>query len=197
MEREMKHLSIPVIAIASVIPFIDAKHQCAYLRGALLESRTNGAALVATDGHALAVYRIGVKQGHADPVTLPHDLLVSASKLKFGEAKISIPDDGPLQMETANGVQYFAPIRDKCIEWRKAIPSDVSGEPSAFGRAVIAPLLPALKLHRSSGVRIYPAGERTAVFEMLGAPMSGVLMAQKWKDACPPNVDSVLQGLRA
>lgn len=186
-------IEIPAVAFAAVLPFIDPKDLRPYLRGAWYGPHGEGTALAATNGTALVVYRFPTATTDGPAITLPHDLAAAAAKLRH-DAEVHAPEDGPLRLNLGDGVRYFPRVDGAFPDWRIAVPASVSGEPAPLAYYAAKPLHALAKLFPRNGVRLYANGEGASVFEVVGQPISGVVMSLR--NQPEPDAAAVIEATR-
>lgn len=99
-----------------------------------------------------------------------------------------------MRLDIGDGARYFPRIEEPFVDWRYVVPNGVSGEPAAFGNGVLRPLHELAKLFPSTGVRIFPNGERPAVFEVVGELISGVIMP--FRNQSEPDAAGAIEAMR-
>ena len=186
-------MTLPVYALAGLVPFMATKDTRYYLNGLMVEPTR----AVATDGHALAVAHSGGMEwsGPAQRVILPSEMVkaVVRQSKPGGLIRLTIPEAGPLvaQVEEVRpgmaAVVHGDRIDGRYPDAQAVIPLEVSGDAAAIGGDVLGKVTEAAKALVKAGagryvaVRIDQNGQRAAGFRLTcsGAPelsIGGVLM---------------------
>lgn len=165
----MHTLTISSNAFRTVLPAMAIKeHGRPYLMGAYLD--TQHAALVGTDGHLLAAYRLTTHELHElagiPSVIIPPDLVKHAAKMA-GNVDVTI-DGNALTVAGLSGTA----VDGRYPDWTRVFPDRVSGETAQFDPAVLAS---AVKCYRAAigNTKAKPFirhnGESAAIIECIEA----------------------------
>jgi len=127
--------------LRAMLPFTGDQDIRYYLNGALLTIGNNGARLVATDGHALAVINLGFIGAQFDGI-IPNSALESVPKVKRKESPtVSLVIDPEKQTGTfdlGNGTSSsFKFIDGRFPDYLRVIPETTSGETAQFNPALL------------------------------------------------------------
>ena len=149
-----------ILACKEFVPQKDAKGRN-YLLGLHVELNQTESFLVATDGHVLVAYHHN--EGHNDPdlgmlqFTVPKELLTGLKPR--GAIAISMDDTAKtctLQQQGASRSANF--IADRYPDWRRVIPTEVSGEAALYDPALMVPIAKAAKHLGSLHCYVTPNG---------------------------------------
>lgn len=183
-------LTVRAEIIAALKLFAADKDVRYYMNGINLEIGATESRLVATNGHILGVFRIEGEQPEIDTplrdIIIPTDLL-KPIKAK-GEVEITI---GPLETSFVRqvtlsyaGVSMSGKTLDgKFPDYRRVIPSKVTGEPAQFNLAIMGTLAKAYTaLHGGKGyplVAIGYNGTNGALIDLADENFIGVIMPMR------------------
>lgn len=197
MENEM-NFTLPAWALAAVAPFMAKNDVRFYLQSVYVAPvGQSGCAVVATDGHALAVVRLR-DVNVPGPVLLPREAVEWAVKAK-GEDVAFAPagDSGREWNMTAGGASRpVSEIDARFPDWQAVVPEPLADEPAegaqrleyvAFDAALIERVVKSAKvLHkagivggRRTGAGVVPdmRGQRAACWTCSGYEVEGVEVA--------------------
>lgn len=154
----MSLVEVPVEDLLKVLPFRAEQDVRYYLNGILVEPAENGAFLVATDGHLMAV--VHSPGAHADKqriLDIPDDMARACRELKGASlaSKITIEDEkARAVVADVTGEHFIKPdkpfIDGKYPDWRRVIPTVENLQPgllSAINSLYLAKLRRALPKH--------------------------------------------------
>lgn len=148
-----------VLALKEFVPQKDTRN---YLLGLHVEMNPTESFLVATDGKVMLAYHHN--EGHEDPslgrlqFTVPKELLVGLKPR--GSIAISMDDTlktCTLQQQGASRSANF--ITDRYPDWRRVIPTEVSGEVALYDPSLMVPIAKAAKHLGTNHCYVTPNGD--------------------------------------
>jgi DNA polymerase III subunit beta len=105
-----------------------------YLNGALLEVRPNDCRIVASNGQALACFRVA-EEGHGGPssenasFTIPRDVLETIAAKNVLPVVFESLADGRCQIDDLGAVRIFKPVEGQFPDYRRVIPPHARVDP--------------------------------------------------------------------
>ena len=173
--------------------FIPQKDNRSYLHGLHVELNQSESFLVATDGYVLVAYHHNEGHGEADTgqvrFTVPKELLVGLKPR--GSIAISLDEDQKtctLQQQGASRSANVIP--DRYPDWRRVIPTSISGTVALYDPALMVPIAKAAKHLGAEHSYVTPNGDSGGHIgfgreEIVGVimPLRGAL-AQSFPDWC-------------
>ncbi len=168
-----------VLALKEFVPQKDVRN---YLLGLHCEINQNESFLVATDGHVLVVYHH--PEGHRDPdlgrldFTIPKELLTGLKQR--GSIVIGMDTDQKtctLQQQGASRSANF--IQDRYQEWRRVIPTSVSGEVALYDPSLMVPIAKAARHLGCNHCYVTPNGDSAGHVSFGKEEIVGVIMPMK------------------
>ena len=138
--------------------------------------------LVATDGHVLVAYHH--HEGHGDPdlgmlqFTVPKELLTGLKPR--GSIAISMDDTTKTCTLSQQGASRSANfIADRYPDWRRVIPTEVSGEVALYDPALMVGIAKAAKHLESSSCYVTPNGDSGGHVTFGREEIFGVIMPMR------------------
>jgi len=132
-------------ALKAVSLFAGQKDIRYYLNGVLVECTPLQTRLIATDGHACGIHRADAKDENTGSAELivPNEIVAQLLKLKCGKSladvvTLTVPDDITEKRDQEcraefQGVTFvFKPTDGKFPDYRRIVPSELSGEVAQF-----------------------------------------------------------------
>lgn len=191
-------IAVPARIVTCLSCFSGKKDVRYYLNGINLEIGATESRLIAANGALLGCFRVEYAQSKIDSIIIPNHLL---SHVK-GKGRVGITV-GPLEAPKKGEPQSLArPLKVTCGEvlmegntldgrfpdWRRLIPSKVSGEPAQYDLALLSLLAKAYTtLHGAkNGIRVgigYNGGD-AALVSLNDPDFVGVLMP--WRPGVTP-----------
>lgn len=173
--------------------FIPQKDNRSYLHGLHVELNQRESFLVATDGHVLLAHHHNEGHGEADKgqvrFTVPKERLVGLKPR--GSIAISLDEDQKtctLQQQGASRSANVIP--DHYPDWRRVIPTSISGKAALYDPALMVPIAKAAKHLWAVTSYVTPNGDSGGHIgfgweEIVGVimPLQGAL-AQSFPDWC-------------
>lgn len=183
-------LIVPTKIIAILKLFAATKDPRFYLNGINLEVGAKETLLVATDGHRLGCFRVKSEQpAVAAPLTdiiIPNELLKQLKPAKGGAVEITIGEKGtpgssvrPITLSHAGMAMSGETIDGRFPDFRRVIPSTVTGEPAQFNPLYLGTLGKAYTLlhgNKPPLVGIGYNGAAAALIDLGDEDFVGVLM---------------------
>jgi DNA polymerase-3 subunit beta len=190
-------ITVPAEYIAVLKLFTADRDMRRALNGINLEIGAKESRLVATNGHMLGCFRIESEQPEVN--TPLGDIIIPNELLKLVKAKGTVEITiGPLETEAnGEGVSVSRPVtlthagmsvHGKTVngtfpEWRKTIPTRVTGEPAQFNTAYTGDLAKAyIALHGGKGMPFVALGfngNAAALIDLNDANFFGILMPMR------------------
>lgn len=171
-----------VKALLVIAPKSDARY---YLNGALLEVKNGQAWLVATDGMRLLAINLtdGLRDLCDGQYIIPRDLLAGAKAKKSASVTVALDhfsSDSVARVRIITGASELAAptIDGRFPDWRRVVPTHVSGAPAHYDPAYVGDFGTVAELLGGARIsaRIYPNGTDAAPVELGTDQALGLLM---------------------
>lgn len=128
-----------------------------YLKGVKIEAREKHVAYIATDGHILIAARAERYKDDGTPLLgdwiLPSEVIARYKPASFKNFSLAILSSNGTKLAIEfNGEKIeFLPIDGAFPDWRRALPSEISGETAQFDPALLSRLSAAGKMFGGDG----------------------------------------------
>lgn len=157
---------IPQNAIKAAVHCMAKKDVRYYLNGCLFDfehGTVNSLYLISTNGHMLSAFRLGLEyledeQTSNFKIIVPRDVMIGAAKVKTGCVLESMPD-GRYML----GDIVFSPIEGRYPDYRRVIPTEISGEVSHVSPEYVLAGFNALADFGEKEIRLTQNGNSCAV----------------------------------
>ena len=168
-----------VLALKEFVPAKDVRN---YLLGLHVEINQSESFLIATDGHVLVAYHHPEGHGDADQgrieFTVPKELLTGLKTR--GSIALSMDDTTKTCTLSQQGASRSANfIADSYPEWRRVIPTEVTGEVALYDPSLMVPIAKAAKHLGANHCYVTPNGDSGGYVGFGREEIVGVIMPMK------------------
>ena len=186
-------VSINLNTLKSVAHAVGKEETRYYLMGVHLEAGKDGFTMVATNGHMLLCafqpYGEHMPQDHMESIIIPAGLIAKLKVKRNADPWAELTINGLDLSFDYRGETFGGKAIDGCFpDWRRVVPSTVSGEPAQFNGDYIATMQKAGNVFSESDKsipHIHHNGDSAALVTFGGDKFFGVLMPVRSNDPMP------------